>query len=203
VTHRPLARVLAVNNFSGHRGLRWISALKDSFGAAGATVNLIDSSEAAPVRFRECDGVVLSGSHAMLSRQTTVARFAREIEAVQNTSTPLLGICFGHQLLGIAFGSRVARAAAVTERYTDTEVLTHDALFDGLQRRISVYESHYEVVDSVPEGFKLIARSGTCAIAAIKHAKAPVYGIQFHPEKNSLLHPDGRLVVSNFVRVLS
>lgn len=198
-----MVRVLAVNNFSANRGMRWVRDLKDSLRAVGAAVNLIDSSEATPARFREYDGVVLSGSHAMLSRETTAAKFSREIEAVKTTTTPLLGICFGHQLLGIAFGSKVARTDALTERYTDTEVLAIDPLFDGLPRRISVYESHYEAVDRIPRDFKLLARSRTCAIDAIRHFRLPIYGIQFHPERNSLLHPDGRIVLGNFVLNLS
>lgn len=198
-----MVRVVAVNNFSSHRGMRWVRDLKDSLGAAGATVNVIDSGEASPVRFRECDGVILSGSHAMLSRETTAAKFSREIETVTTTSTPLLGICFGHQLLGFAFGSRVTRTAAPTERYTDTEVLSRDTLFDGLPPRISVYESHYEEMDRIPKSFKLLARSRTCAIDAIRHARLPLYGIQFHPERNSLLHPHGKGIMGNFVRNLS
>lgn len=111
--------------------------------------------------FQKFDGVVLSGSYEMLSREETRARFAAETEAVASSRTPLLGVCFGHQLIGHAFGSIVVRGAVPVRGYVDIDIVSDDPLFSGLPRTITVLESHYEVVSSLPKGFDLLARSRT------------------------------------------
>ena len=115
---------------------------------------------------------------------------------------PALGVCFGHQLLGHAFGSRVVRAANPAKGYRDAEVLRHDLLFRGLPHSIGVYESHREEVDSLPTGFAHLARSSTAEICAMKHSRLPIYGVQFHPEHYSLEKPDGEVILANFVEHL-
>ena len=88
-------------------------------------------------------------------------------------------------------------------KFVETELLARDSLFEGLPRRALVLESHYEVVDRLPEGFSLLARSTTSAIAAMKHQKLPLYGLQFHPERSSRAKPDGNTLLSNFVKGLA
>src|SRR5437867_3169752 len=73
----------------------------------------------------------------MLSSARTQAKFAREIDAMKDHGGPALGVCFGHQLLGHAFGSRVVRAANSAKGYRDAEVLRHDPLFRGLPHSIA------------------------------------------------------------------
>jgi len=115
---------------------------------------------------------------------------------------PALGVCFGHQLLGHAFGSRVVRAANPAKGYRDAEVLRRDTLFRGLPHSIGVYESHQEEVESLPAGFAHLARSSTAEICAMKHSGLPIYGVQFHPERYSLEKPDGEVILANFVEHL-
>ena len=174
--------------------------LKESLASNGASVSVTGSSESTARRFNEYDGVVLSGSPAMLSEKGSEVQFLDEMNAIKESQAPLLGICFGHQLMGRAYGSRVIRASQLTNRYVDTEVLAKDALFSGLPKRISVYESHYELVETVPEGFLLLAKSPTSPISAMRHRKLPLFGVQFHPERNSAGRPDGDTLVGNFVK---
>ncbi len=192
-----MPRILAVNNYHTTSAF---SELRQSLVSAGATVAEVGPAEASAKKFAENDAVVLSGSRAMLSEPETSRKFDKEESAVRDSAVPILGVCFGHQLIGQAFGSRVVRSARPTKRYVVTQVLAKDALFANLPMRISVFESHYENVDSVPPGFKLIAKSATSPVCAIKNEKRSIYGIQFHPERNSRLNPDGRSVVANFVR---
>lgn len=194
-----MVRVLTVNNFLNHGGKSWVRLLEDALSANRVRGDTIDRNVCSASRFKDYDGIILSESQAMLSKKKTLQEFSRELEAVQDTSTPLLGICFGHQLLSKAFGSNVVRAGNATRRSVESELLVEDPLFAGLPEKMSVYEAHYEVVESVPRGFRLLARSPTSAVGAIKHKKLPLYGVQFHPEKNSPLHPDGAVVIANFI----
>ncbi len=164
-------------------------------------MTVIGSSDSSAAKFDEFDGVVLSGSPAMLSGAGSETPYLGEMDAISGSTVPILGICFGHQLMSMTYGSKVVMAPSPTKRFVSTEVLWKDRLFSGLPKRISVFESHHEVVESVPEGFVLLARSPTSPIAAMKHRERPLFGVQFHPERNTPEKPDGDVFVGNFVQV--
>ena len=192
-----MPRILLVDNYLARGKSR---QLEESLASNGASVTVMGSSESTAGRFDEYDGVVLSGSPAMLSEEDSEDQFLDEMNAIEESRAPLLGICFGHQLMGQAYGSRVIKASEPTRKYVDTEVLVNDALFSGLPKRISVYESHYELVETVPRDFLLLARSPTSPIAAMRHRKLPLFGVQFHPERNTTGRPDGDTLVGNFIK---
>ena len=195
-----MLKLLLVNNYDAANRERMLT-LKASL-ARGGRVEVTDWNLVTSEKLREYDGVILSGSYDMLSSAKTQAKFAREIDAVKDHGGPALGVCFGHQLLGHAFGSRVVRAANPAKGYRDAEVLRRDTLFRGLPHSIGVYESHREEVESLPAGFAHLARSSTAEICAMKHSGLPIYGVQFHPERYSLEKPDGEVILANFVEHL-
>ena len=86
--------------------------------------------------------------------------------------------------------------------YRDVEVLIGDPLFEGLPRMISVTESHQEMVERVPKGFALLARSEDTPIEAFRDPNRILYGIQFHPERNDDEHPAGATVLKNFGQIV-
>ena len=195
-----MLKLLLVNNYDAANRERMLT-LKASL-ARGGRVEVTDWNLVTSEKLREYDGVILSGSYDMLSSAKTPAKFAREIDAMKDHGGPALGVCFGHQLLGHAFGSRVVRAANPAKGYRDAEVLRRDTLFRGLPHSIGVYESHREEVESLPAGFAHLARSSTAEICAMKHSGLPIYGVQFHPERYSLEKPDGEVILANFVEHL-
>lgn len=194
-----MAKALLVNNYDTSHHERAMT-LRASLIKNGAEVQMRESREVSSARFQGYDAVVLSGSYEMLSQVKTRVKFRNEMDAVRDANIPILGICFGHQLLGLTFGSRIVKAARPVTGYSDTELLKKSSLFENLPSTITVYESHHEVVDSLPRSFAHLARSPTAEICAMKHSSIPLYGVQFHPERNSVEKPDGNLVVGNFVR---
>lgn len=194
-----MVKLLLVNNYDTSHRERAIT-LKASLIKNGAEVKMTEWLEVSSSKFQDYDAVVLSGSYEMLSQVKTQVKFRNEIEAVRDANLPVLGICFGHQLLGHTFGSRIVKTARPAKGYNDTELLKKSSIFEDLPTTIAVYESHHEVVDSLPVGFSHLARSPTAEICAMKHSSIPLYGVQFHPERNSLEKPDGGVVVGNFVR---
>lgn len=194
-----LVRVLAVNNYpADERFLRVTDALE----RLGAKVARIDWSESSAERFDAHDGVVLSGSPDMLSESRVQLKYRQEEQAIVDSHVPILGICFGHQMMARAFGSDVVKDGENVKRFVTTEVLTPDGLFRGLPARLILAESRQEIVKSLPYEFELLARSDTTKIAAMKHRSRPLYGVQSHPERYSQENPDGGQVLSNFLKLI-
>jgi GMP synthase (glutamine-hydrolysing) len=194
-----LPRVLAVNNYpTRERFLR----LERCLDGNGAEVSSIKWNEASARKFNSFDGVALSGSPGMMSESRVHEKYRGEVEAILDSSVPILGVCFGHQMMAHAFGAEVVKDGSHILAMVETRVLSDDPLFEGLPRSLTLLESRYEVVKSLPRGFRLLARSETSQIATMKHEGRPLYGVQFHPERYTRANPDGNGVVGNFVRML-
>ena len=148
------------------------------------------------------DGIVLSGTEALFSKPDQKAKFSSTIKAVEAIDLPLLGICGGHQLIGMAYGVEVGNLGKTIKSYNDVNVLVDDPIFEGLAKTISVWESHEEMVERLPADFQLLAQSESTSIEAFKKSNGILYGVQFHPERNDVEHPAGATVLSNFGRLL-
>ena len=194
-----MVKVLVVNNYPTRER---VETLEKCVRGNGATVVPAEWNEASARRFDSCDGVVLSGSPAMMTDPKTSVRFGPEVEAILDSGVPILGVCFGHQLMAHAFGAEVVKDGRHVLEMVKTTVLEDDPLFERLPRSLMLLESRYEVVKSLPEGFGLLAKSATSMIAAIKRPGRPLYGVQFHPERFTRENPEGNQVVGNFVRLL-
>ncbi len=113
---------------------------------------------------------------------------------------PLLGVCLGHQAIGIAFGGQVIRAAV--PMHGKISSVTHDGsqLFAGLAGSFDAGRYHSLVIDraAVPKGFIVsawIESDGT--IMGVRHESMPIFGVQFHPE--SVLTSAGHRILQNFL----
>lgn len=194
-----MVRVLAINNYpSKERFLRLEKCLADN----GAAVTSIVWNKVTTGKFDSFDGVVLSGSPDMMSEKGAQAKYQAEIKAITESEVPILGVCFGHQMMAHAFGADVVKDGRHVLKMVKTEVLSDDPIFDGLPRTLNLLESRHEVVESLPKNFRLLAKSQTSEIATMKHETRPLYGVQFHPERYTKGYPDGYAVVGNFIRLL-
>lgn len=111
---------------------------------------------------------------------------------------PVLGICYGMQLACDALGGRVTSAPAREFGRADIEILAAHDLFAEVPSPCQVWMSHGDQVSAVSADFLPLARTQTCPIAAVKHVRLPVYGLQFHPEVTHT--PHGTLLFRNFLR---
>jgi GMP synthase (glutamine-hydrolysing) len=150
---------------------------------------------------KDPDIVILTGSNFMLSKSDTRMVFQPEMELVRKLDRPFLGICFGHQLIGAAYGSEVVDLGHNIREFKDVKLLRPDPLFEGLPSSIGVSESHRQALSSVPEGFRRLAESATSQVEAIAHETRLIYGVQFHPERSDEKHPHGRIIIQNFLKI--
>lgn len=148
------------------------------------------------------DCVVLSGTEGCLSEPNTARKFSKLASAIREAETPVLGICGGHQLIGLAYSRRVVNLGKLIKGFKEVRATAADEVFEGLPETILVYESHSECVEMLPEGFVKLATSEDTDIEAMKLSYPLRYGFQFHPERHDREHPHGRVVLMNFFRIL-
>ncbi len=114
-------------------------------------------------------------------------------------SVPILGVCLGHQCIGVAFGGRIVRS--IEPWHGKTSRIAHDGtdLFAGLPNPLRVTRYHSLVVDEaeMPDELVVTARSERGEVMALRHRRYPVWGVQFHPE--ALLTVGGRELLTNFL----
>jgi anthranilate synthase/aminodeoxychorismate synthase-like glutamine amidotransferase len=115
-------------------------------------------------------------------------------------NTPILGVCLGHQAIGMVYGGTVSRASTPMHGKTSTVVHDSKGVFTGISDPFQAGRYHSLVIaaDSVPHDLEVAARAkedGT--IMAVRHRSYPVHGVQFHPE--SVLTDEGRRILRNFL----
>ena len=110
---------------------------------------------------------------------------------------PILGICYGMQLVCDQLGSRVTSSKAREYGRAHVQISKRDPFFDGVPDECEVWMSHGDQVQEISNGFISLARTATCPVAAVRHETLPVYGIQFHPEVTHT--PFGKTLLKNFL----
>ncbi len=143
-------------------------------------------------------GIILSGGPASVYDREA-PRIPRE---VLELGVPVLGICYGMQLIADLLGGKVARSVSREYGVASIRGQWGSPLFLGIEEfrhdmDIPVWMSHGDRIDELPEGFSRIARSASSPVAAMSNREASIFGVQFHPE---VVHtPRGKEILSNFL----
>jgi len=144
------------------------------------------------------DGIVLSGGPASVYGEG-VPRIPREI---LDMGVPVLGICYGMQLIADLLGGKVGKAGDREYGFASIRGQWGDPLFLGIEEfrhnmTIQVWMSHGDRIEEMPKGFASIARSENSPVAAMADETRRIYGVQFHPE---VAHtPKGKEILANFL----
>lgn len=114
-------------------------------------------------------------------------------------TTPILGVCLGHQAICETFGATITYAQALMHGKKSIINMEDDEIFKGLDSNVQVARYHSLAADknTIPDCLKVIATADDGEVMAVRHTDYPVYGFQFHPE--SVLTPDGKKMVMNFL----
>ncbi|MEB3845387.1 MAG: glutamine-hydrolyzing GMP synthase [Desulfurococcales archaeon] len=144
---------------------------------------------------RKAKAVVLSGGPGSVwkSKHDSIASI------VVASGKPVLGICYGHQLLAKYYGAIVDRSPAPEYGPTPVDITSDDPIFEGIPRRIRVWMSHNDAVLEPAPPMEVLATSRGSPVAAFKSVKGIVYGVQWHPEVSHTEY--GRKLLDNWLKL--
>ncbi len=148
------------------------------------------------VRAHRPRGIILSGGPSSVYEQGA----PRCDPELLRMGIPVLGICYGMQLVCDALGGQVDGAPAREYGRARCHIRCHEDLFAGVAPDIGVWMSHGDQVFRVSDDFVPLACTDTCPIAAVRHRTLQVYGLQFHPEVTHT--PQGSTILHNFLRIV-
>lgn len=118
-------------------------------------------------------------------------------KSIFEIGVPILGICYGSQLMAYKLGGEVATAPVSEYGKTDVEVDTSSLLFEGVSATTTTWMSHTDYIAKAPQGFKITGHTGNCPVAAMENAEKKLYAVQFHPE---VMHSvEGQKMLHNFL----
>jgi GMP synthase (glutamine-hydrolysing) len=143
------------------------------------------------------DGIVLSGGPASVYDKDAPMPTLPVLELLRTGQPPVLGICYGMNVMNLAFGGTVARAAQKEFGPADVTVERVDPLLAIGGRTTRVWMSHGDRVTALGGDLEPLAVSDNSRYAAFRHRDRPIYGLQFHPEVTHSI--DGKEILRNFV----
>lgn len=118
-------------------------------------------------------------------------------KALFEAGIPILGICYGSQLMAHVLGGKVATAPVSEYGKTKVDVKVDSKIFDGVSPSTVCWMSHTDYIEKAPEGFRIIANTPVCPVAAMECQEKNLYAVQFHPE---VMHTqEGTKMISNFL----
>jgi GMP synthase (glutamine-hydrolysing) len=160
----------------------------------GVYSDIVDGETPAS-ELRDYKGIILSGGPQSVHEEGSLKCDA----GIFQLGVPVLGICYGHQLMADILGGLVEPGERSEYGKTFVDVLMRDGIFEGLESEEVVWMSHFDQVTKVPEDFEIIAKSADCPIAGMMDKRNRFYGVQFHPEVTHTLN--GMRILENFVEV--
>ncbi|BCU78203.1 aminodeoxychorismate/anthranilate synthase component II [Luteolibacter sp. LG18] len=131
----------------------------------------------------------------------TEAGISCELIAAMGRTTPILGVCLGHQSIGQVYGGDVIRAPRLMHGKTSPIFHNNSSVFEGLPSPFEATRYHSLIVkkETLPDCLEITAWTAEDEIMGLRHKEFPVHGVQFHPE--SILTQDGKKILETFLRL--
>jgi len=185
LAERPL---LIVDNSNHRRAASWFEDCLAGVAPSASVVREDLRPEPGPWR-----AVILTGSeHSIFEEADWIKTQLAFVRRLAVAEVPLLGVCFGHQLIFRAlYGKEVLARRAVPEVGWYAVASEPDGLFAGVTSPIFPYNFHFDQVIAAPPPWLVVASSDACPIQAVKHRTRPWFGLQFHPEVKPADGADG------------
>ncbi len=138
-------------------------------------------------------GIILTGGPNSVYEETS----PHYDKALFELGIPILGICYGSQLIAYTLDGKVETAPVSEYGRTEVSLDVSSELFSGVSSKTDVWMSHTDYIAEAPSGFQIKGHSSVCPVAAMEDTSRKLYATQFHPE---VVHtPEGQKILSNFV----
>lgn len=142
---------------------------------------------------KDASGIILSGGPQSVYGENSI-----KVDAdIFRLNVPILGLCYGHQLIAYMLGGKVKRGDIHEFGSSILIIKKENSIFSGIGKKIEVWMSHGDSVSNLPKGFEAIASTKDCAITAMADNAKKIYGFQFHPEVADT--QQGFKMIENFV----
>lgn len=129
-------------------------------------------------------GIILSGGARSVYEENAPEFDKRILEL----GIPVLGICYGHQLIAHLLGGNVLSGKSGEYGLTNLDIGESAGMFEGLRSSLYVWMNHRDIVSGVPDGFAITAKTTHSPVAAFAHYGRKIFGVQFHPEVSHTEH---------------
>lgn len=167
----------------------FINAMASSLGFEW---NVVSLSGLSIINFNLYEAIIISGAPILLT-EAEKSNYIKIFSFLNQIEIPVLGICFGHQILGLIYGAQVFLGKE--ERTSiKVEIKDHSNIFKKFDGTAEFVEDHTEGI-TCPYNFKVIAASANYPVEAMAHNYRPFFGVQFHPEVSGI---NGRKLFQNF-----
>ena len=186
-----MARILVVDNYDS-----FVYNLVQYLGQLGAEVSVIRNDEVDFPTLQNFDGLLISPGPG------TPEAAGASIELVKYAAAhqmPLLGVCLGHQAIGVAFGATVSRAPELLHGKTSIVHHTNKGLLADLPTPFTATRYHSLAIEpqTLPYELEVTGKTDSGVVMAIEHRTLPISGVQFHPE--SVLTEHGHQMLGNWL----
>ncbi len=145
------------------------------------------------IKERNPKGIIFTGGPASVYEDNA----PNISEEIFELGIPVLGICYGGQLMAQAFGGKVSKASQREYGKVKIEIVEQDDFFKEIESGSTGWMSHTDFIEKTPEGFMVTAKTDNCPVAAMKNEAKKLYGVQFHPEVEHTSF--GRKLIKNFL----
>ena len=184
-------KILVVNNFDS-----FVFNLVDYLKRLSADCIVLNNDQIDLTQIEKYDGVLISPGPG------TPEGAGASIEVVKKCAElrkPLLGVCLGHQAIGVAFGGIVERAPELLHGKTSEVTHTNSGVLQNIASSFTATRYHSLIIksNSLPQELEVTAKSESGIIMAIKHKTLPIEGVQFHPE--AILTEHGYQIIGNWL----
>jgi anthranilate synthase component 2 len=191
------ARILVIDNYDS-----FTYNLVQELAELGATPTVVrnDAWTLDEVRMFGAEGIVISPGPGSPENARDIG-ISNDVIRDLGPTTPLLGVCLGHQCIGHVFGARVVRAPELVHGKTSQIYHRGEGVLDGLPIPFEATRYHSLIVEraSLPHELKVTAETHDEIVMAVRHREYPIEGVQFHPE--SVLTTEGMRLLRNFLKL--
>ena len=153
-----------------------------------------------PFVIKEADKIIFPGQGEASNAMDKLRKHNLD-KIIPSLKQPILGICLGHQAIGMSFGGNIVQSKSIVHGKVSTINIYPSKIFNNTDKQIRVVRYHSLVIDNLnfPPSLTVTANLENGTIMGLEHVKYPVFGIQFHPE--SIDTEFGKKIIKNFLEL--